>query len=396
MRVFELSGASIPESAWSDIVYPPPASVDRRKQNLIAAKKLLDEPYRDRRYSSVFNVLDYYKTLRLRVSTEYNTPNVSNAWLKMYELLSSFPLITASTRSVFSNAELPGSFLMAINHYTKTNGFAIQWMAASIVETDPGKNYLDDRYRLVTNYPDNWIMDGESRRGAPGFNNGDTTIVDNISDFRGKVMERTGGRGVDLYTSDIGIDVSENYGNQELIESRLLLGSVVAALRTMAPGGNMVLKTFTYFEPFTLSIFRVLSTLFTKFYVCKPLSSRPSNSEVYLVGCGLTAVLAYPVEAFTQRLRDFNHRPFLSPDYTYGDDAFMDGVVKSYVIFEAQIDILRQYVRLYERYRDDIPGLVSRWKKHKREMIHRYLSLTHIRPLNSGDRLNVSEVIMRR
>eukprot|EP00392_Amoebophrya_sp_AT5.2_P010573 g10638.t1 len=93
---------------------------------------------------------------------------------------------------------------------------------------------------------------------------------------------------VHLYTSDagIGLDIDE-FAEQEMVESRLKLAEVVCALLSLRPNGSMMIKMYTFFERVTIEVLVLLSKYwFRELKVVKPMSSKPTNSEVYLVGKG--------------------------------------------------------------------------------------------------------------
>lgn len=387
MKSYLIIGDPIPADCFDDTPYPLSTLAENLKKRLSAAKSLLDTPYKDPRYRKVANILDYYRSLRYIVALKYNAQNVSNAWLKMYELTSFYKLVDAKTGSYFGNAEMPGSFLLAFNHYVRTHGFHPKWFASSIIAEDAQKNYLEDRYSLHRNYPANWLMDKT--------NNGDITSWANIDDFRKKIVAKNDGKLVDLYTSDAGVDVSEDYNEQERLEAKIHLGSTLSGLATLAKGGRMVLKTFTYFEPFSLSLIRILATMFDKFHICKPLTSRPSNSEVYLVGIGYRGMDDKIQTVLSKRLANFNFQPFLSAKCVYGDKPFMEAIQKSYEIFENQITVLRENIDFYNKYRDDIPGLVDAYKNRKSIMINKYLKDYPLKYIDNKDKLKATEEITR-
>jgi hypothetical protein len=54
-------------------------------------------------------------------------------------------------------------------------------------------------------------------------------------------------------------------------------------LAVLKQGGNLVVKHYTLFEPFTIKYLTILSQLFDTMYITKPLSSKRTNSEVYIV-----------------------------------------------------------------------------------------------------------------
>ncbi len=361
-----------------------PEAADLNKR-LADAKNLLDVPYKDPRYRPVADILDFYKPLRYIVNLKYNAQNVSNAWLKMYELVNYYELVSKNTKTYFANSEMPGSFIMAFNHYNVTkNAGNTQWYASSIVEHDEKKNYLEDRYQLWKRYPDRWLM------GRDG-NNGDTTVVENIEDFARRLKE-----GADLYTSDAGIDVSSNWNDQERMEAKIHLGQTVAALETLAPHGNMVLKTFTYFEPFSLGLLYILRSAFEELYISKPSSSRPSNSESYIVGKGYLGIPQEVMTMLKERLRKFTFSPLISSKCLYGDKPFMEAVKKSWSIFEHQIEVVKEHVAYYNKFRNNIPGLVDAYRVKKQSMITAYLKDNNIAWMDNSGKLQGREEIARK
>lgn len=237
-------------------------------------------------YEKYWKILDPFKNTRNLIVEWYGTQNVSNAWLKCYELLSDQTLglckPAAGDRFVyFDNAAFPGSFILATWHYFNTIVTSRQytgnkipkldWYASSLAIAGDNK-YLDDSYNLWRNYPDRWLMDDT--------NNGDVTVVSNILTMA-KKME-THGR-CNLYTSDIGL-TTERYNDQATAHVPLNIGQIVCALLTLRPGGSMITKQYTLFDPINICLVYMLTTFFDDVYVVKPATSRQANSEIYLIG----------------------------------------------------------------------------------------------------------------
>jgi len=226
------------------------------------------------RYRAISLQLDTFSTLRSKLHKQYNVQVVTNATLKMFELLEYFKLVTtrSNTFNVFCNAELPGGFIVAINHYIKTKypTTALNWLASSYISN----NTLDDIYGIYERNKKNWIMDSEL--------NGDITKITNIILIEHKVLS-VFPKGVDLYTSDVGIDISSNYNTQE--EQTLLLNycQILCGLLTVKVNGNMLIKQFTFFTSFNSSLLILLSNLFKSVCIAKPATSRPINSEIYVI-----------------------------------------------------------------------------------------------------------------
>lgn len=210
----------------------------------------------------------------------FQAQHVSNAWLKMYELAHMFNLENLVDENgrlfTFCNAELPGSFILALNHYCDYKNITLDWVASSLMPKE-GETMLPDSYELYSKHIGQWIMDSDM-----------TGDVTRIQDQRQTpiLVEQVLGRKPMLYTSDIGGALQGQYNDQENICLQLQYGQAVSALTTLAKGGTAILKHFTFATPLMQSLHIVLASVFEKFYVVKPLTSRASNSENYLVGVG--------------------------------------------------------------------------------------------------------------
>ena len=253
------------------------------KHELAVAKEQIDvfhqhDPEKEEYYRRVTSVLDPFKEFMRYQKDKTPLPKtMTNAWLKCWELIHEYHLIPQNHSpewTVFCNAELPGAFIFAIDHYikTKTNTPQYEWFANSLFPTNG--DILGDEFGLYTRYRDRWLMD-ETNGGSVT----DPAMIQLIK-------ERLEGK-VDLYTSDIGIGLTlETYNQQEELEAPLHLGQVICALNTLKDGGYMVCKMFMFFQPFSMSLLYVLMEVFEELYISKPMTSRPGNSEVYLVGKG--------------------------------------------------------------------------------------------------------------
>lgn len=259
-------------------------SLDVSKSNLTFSKSKLDAEYKKPRFAMYWSNFDPFKYERGNVATIGNTINVSNAWLKCFEIILSYDLIASinsDSRQIFihfDNAAFPGSFIVSTHHlvntlYEKMAGKYI-WRASSLLNAnEQNTSPLEDKYGLYNKYRDHWLMhDG---------NNGDVLVESNQIDF----CKQLGGQ-VNLYTSDLGFDVSSDYNNQELIQLPANIGQILTGLLTLKKGGSFVTKQYTTFEPATVSVMYAVSYFFEEFYLCKPYTSRMANSETYLVGKG--------------------------------------------------------------------------------------------------------------
>lgn len=97
------------------------------------------------------------------------------------------------------------------------------------------------------------------------------------------------GDGVDLVTADGGFDLeygessNELLKKQEFLSSRLLLVQSLVGIICTKIGGNFVLKCFDTVTKISSQIIFILSLCFEKILIFKPISSRPANSERYII-----------------------------------------------------------------------------------------------------------------
>ena len=229
-------------------------------------------------YNSSTKLLDqfkfYSKDLEKRVHIK---GSITNAWMKCWELIETFNLVPknhSSDFTIFCNAEFPGAFILALNHYikTQTTNKNYKWYANSLWpgSTSNNKEIFKDSFKLYEKHKNNWLMTAE---------NGGSVIDPKMIQLIKNKLENK----VDLYTSDIGTGVE---ANQEEGEAIFNLGQIICGLETLKEGGTMVCKMFLFFKPFHMSLLRLLSFVFENFYISKPMASRPGNSEIYIVGKG--------------------------------------------------------------------------------------------------------------
>lgn len=230
-------------------------------------------------YTSITKVLDQLKVYSREVEKRvHKAGSITNAWMKCWEMIQTFQLVPKNHSdqfTIFCNAEFPGAFILALNHYikTQTDSKKYEWYANSLWPGD-GKNankeIFKDSFDLYKKYPDRWLMNAQN-----GGSVLDPKMIQIIED---RLKDK-----VDLYTSDIGIGAELN---EEEVEAPLNLGQIICALKTLKQGGTMVCKMFLFFKPFNMSLLRLLCNVFDHFYITKPMASRAGNSEIYIVGKG--------------------------------------------------------------------------------------------------------------
>jgi cap2 methyltransferase len=290
------------EAAYSNNVVaesPNDAEFAQIGVELTSAKSVLDTLSRSD-YKALIRSLDLYADLKRLLRTDYNMQFASNASTKIYEIISQLHLIDGNTGTKsFHNAELPGAFIVAINHYIRTMypETAFEWMASSLYPA-ASKDYaaMGDFYGVYAQNRERWLM-GPSPNALPEGSeelSGDLTDVNCVIKLANHVhLKTSSGRaasGATLYTSDAGADVSSDFNRQEELTSLLNFGQLLTGVLSLAVGGHLVTKQYTFITPFSRSLIAVMSSFFSEAYITKPLTSRPTNSEVYFVGKGFRGI----------------------------------------------------------------------------------------------------------
>lgn len=113
--------------------------------------------------------------------------------------------------------------------------------------------------------------------------NGDVFDAQNQEEFRSLVMKHTHGKGVHFMMSDGGFSVEGQENIQEILSKQLYLCQCLVALMIVRPGGHFVTKLFDLFTPFSAGLVYLMYKCFDSISIFKPNTSRPANSERYLI-----------------------------------------------------------------------------------------------------------------
>lgn len=286
MLKWKLPFVALDESKLIGQAEPAPWPIDWLKiydDELKACKSQIDAPYAEnRRQFDTYTIqMEPSSQIKSEINRIAGPQLVTNAWLKLIELIIEFRLTDRRTGSgqpfrLFDNASAPGAFIMAMNYWTSTmEQMDFDWTASSLISTTDN-TALGDSYGLARLYPHKFATYGTKYDG----NTFDTSYLRYIEDSKYAGA-------FDLYTSDLGMFVPEDrYNCQEAYNARGNLGQVLMGLLVLRPGGAFVTKQFANMSSFTLSIMASLSSVFDELYVAKPITSKPDNSETYLIGKG--------------------------------------------------------------------------------------------------------------
>lgn len=221
--------------------------------------------------------IDLHQNLKHIIKNKYCGELVTNAWIKMYEMLHMIPNIIPKqdTIKTFHLCEAPGAFISAINHYLSHNNQKMSWYAQTLrPRTDTDNHALQDHFGLIASYPDKWLFGDETD------NSGDITHSRVIKAYAKDPRLQD----IDFMTADAGLQCKPSELNeQEAFLGKINMGQIVCILACLPLGKSAIFKTFLPMsEPLTISMIYLVTHLFDNVSVVKPKTSHPTNSEVYI------------------------------------------------------------------------------------------------------------------
>jgi len=259
-------------------------------QRLLLDKLGLDKLPAKVQYATEDMTRGLAKFINKRYSTSLPYPVISNAFIKMWECLSSFNIIPKQKTKyrVFHICEAPGQMILATQYFVekKRKGIAdYDWRANSLnpfnaeVRSTYGKVFTDE-YGLMRVNPKKWIWGGDGT--------GDITRVANIRWYREYIRKEM--PDLNLIIGDGGL----SSGNDTLVLQRLDLAQVVMVLACSRKSGGCIIKHFTPYMPnhpdsrnatsFFIGFIYLYYLAFAEVSLFKPYSSDMTSGEFYVVG----------------------------------------------------------------------------------------------------------------
>lgn len=242
---------------------------------------------------------------------------VNRAFYKLWEIMGEFPnLLDGKEPTVLHLAEAPGSFVQVIK-----------------------SKFPDARCIAVSKPPSSYAEVVKSSRCTPVFNEQILKLPKvefmyedllNVRQLESFLLQLTRGDsdGYHLITADGGFDEDEQYESKEPLHYRLILAEIICIVSLQRRGGSCVLKVFETFTETTLSLLYLLALHYEKFDVCKPITSRSTNSEKYIICRGFRGHL-FETDILLSLLAQITHllEPTTSPVLNLEiPDTFREGI----------------------------------------------------------------------
>jgi 23S rRNA U2552 (ribose-2'-O)-methylase RlmE/FtsJ len=208
---------------------------------------------------------------------------ISRAYFKMIEIIYCFREEIINVISLDKNepfvtlhlAEGPGGFIECLNEFFLENKYKnYEMYGITLIREEkniPGWRKL--RYFLEY-YENIKLLFGKNGTG-------DLYDIDNIYDICEKLPRKA-----IIITGDGGFDYSNDFNHQENLTFPLIYCQTMTALLCQKIDGIFILKIFDIYNTKTMYLINILKENYKIVKIIKPYTSRPGNSEKYLVCIG--------------------------------------------------------------------------------------------------------------
>ena len=230
------------------------SEIDEVRESWDSAKKISND------YEYIYTSSNYKKNISSIIP-------VSRSFFKLREIIYDFKINIKEYNSCI--AEAPGGFVQSILRHNEENNLSLEKIyGITLVSNNKdipfwNPNIIKNNKVIISN----------------GFDDtGDLYKLHNVISFI-----KTCGKGTcQLVTADGGFDYTSNF-EQELSSYKLFFSEIMIALNIQKDGGAFICKFFDLFYRSTLQLLFLLYLSYETVSFIKPLTSRQSNSEKYIV-----------------------------------------------------------------------------------------------------------------
>lgn len=215
------------------------------------------------------NAYEYIYTSSKMLNNICRINPVSRSYFKIHEMIKNHNLLEKNIYCACL-AEGPGGFINCINQLSKYEKLELPKIyGITLISSDKKVPFWNNS--ILTN-PMNHIINGEDGTG-------NIYRLKNVENF----IKEINGNFCKLVTADGGFDYSEDYNSQEESSYELLYSEIYLAINIQKLSGNFVIKMFDLFTQKTIQLLYLLYNLYENISIYKPLTSRLSNSEKYVI-----------------------------------------------------------------------------------------------------------------
>jgi 23S rRNA U2552 (ribose-2'-O)-methylase RlmE/FtsJ len=272
---------------WKSDMPPLLFADDSGYSALREIKSKIDDKLYNRKWDEKKKYYNEFEHIHISSTKNKRNENIafyvplSRSYFKLWEIIHDFNIITPTSdhnkpwRSAHL-AEGPGGFIEAVCKYREIHH----------VHCEATDAYYGITLRSVKKEIPGWTKAQFFLKQHPSVRvhygadmTGNIYRPENIASF----VELTGENTCDLVTADGGFDFSIDFNHQEYLSTRLIFSEITAMTQILSKGGTFVCKFFDTYERLTAELLWFLRQIFDDVVFSKPVTSRPANSEKYLI-----------------------------------------------------------------------------------------------------------------
>ena len=259
----------------------------KESQYLKNIKNKIDKyPYEWKIIKKIIHDHEYVYTSPNKSKNISNYLPISRSYFKLTEIINKHNIIFKDKINCFAMAEAPGGFIESLLEQEENID---KIYATTLISDNKKVPYWNNK--IKTNKKVSLLYGSK--------NNGDLIDIINILSFKKELKQS-----IFFVTADGGFDCTENYNDQEKNSLPLIYCEIFLALNVQCKGGIFVCKIFDISLKETIKLIYVLFLSYEKVYLHKPLTSRKSNSEKYIVCIGYKG---YNKEIINNFIRSFSN-----------------------------------------------------------------------------------------
>lgn len=252
----------------------------------------------------------------------------SRAYYKLIEILKDEEILRnyedISMNVLFLNA-VPGGFIQAMIDARPNS-------KDKLIGQTPPINSFTGVERDWTNLPNNARDYMEKHKSQISLEINDLTDPSNIRKMINTLSDGSESVTDDrwkmhIITADGGVDVEKNnnYNYQEEVNYKLIYAEILTALACQATNGHLILKIYDIYTNVTNQFIHLLGNMYEILTIIKPKTSRPANSERYIVCKDFRGLDDFPIDLHLDQLQKWNeldHERHITPLTPYLDRNF--------------------------------------------------------------------------
>ena len=201
---------------------------------------------------------------------------ISRSYFKMWEIFHNYYIFKKFNKNdsfIFSHlAEGPGGFMEATYNYIKKykNNISKKKDEFYCITLKPINEYIPDFSKLKKLFSENHNIH---------IDYGNLYYLSDVN----KYIEKFKDKKAHLVTADGGFDYSSDFNGQEINSCQIIYSECIIGLNILRKDGCFICKVFDLFSITMIQLLFLVFYCFEEMYFYKPETSRPANSEKYLI-----------------------------------------------------------------------------------------------------------------